>query len=73
MMQKISAIFFTNWISKIVSLLLAVVIWLTIYTYLEKKKNTPVPGPERYYPTGEDPDPGQVPIPKFTPSDAKLN
>lgn len=64
MIQKINTLFTNNWISKLVSLFLAAVIWFTIFSYLEKNKDFPVPGPEGFFPTGEDPKPEQIPIPK---------
>lgn len=44
MAQKIKFLFTNNWISKVVSLFLAAVIWLTIFSYLEKNREIPVPG-----------------------------
>lgn len=46
--EKIKDVFVVNWISKLVSLLIAVVVWFTIFSHLDRKnqKTPPIPGTE---------------------------
>lgn len=58
-MKRISRLFTSNWISKLVSLLIAIGVWFTIFSHLNKMPPSvpPVPGT-------------QIPIPK-PPSESK--
>ena len=45
MIELINRLFVRNWMSKLVSLLIAVGVWFTIFSHLEKKNIVPpVPG-----------------------------
>jgi hypothetical protein len=50
---KLKHLFTSNWLSKLVSLFIAMGVWYTIFTHLEKTKRSKEP-----------PVPGTIPIPK---------
>ncbi|MDF1812545.1 MAG: hypothetical protein P1V20_10030 [Verrucomicrobiales bacterium] len=51
--EKFRSLFTSNWISKLASLIIAMGVWFTIFTHLEKTKPLSAP-----------PVPGTIPIPQ---------
>lgn len=68
--HKLRSLFTSNWISKLVSLFIAMGVWFAIFLHLQKvnkEKETPVPGT---IPIPETPEPPTPTIPILSPSTA---